>query len=230
MNKKMNTWMAVAIGLLITVSLYTQDQQDGQNQTETQKAQELEAFEKNLDEKIAELNSRLANYSILSDQEITHTPVQTTFTKGDGYIQLESYDFIPESYGSAVIVGGKRKTVQLYFSGSSLTKIVSIIVDENFATRETITSTVTDPSPSSVENNDIEIKNIQKDGKTYISTLGDVQNTISNPDRIKFKKEFYIKHLEYFDRSFEYTKKYLSLYGTNTDKKTSETLKNSLKY
>lgn len=201
-----------------------------QDETELQKAEELEKSEETIDKKIAEYNEMLAQYNTLNEGEVELSPVQTKFTKTDDYIELESYDFIQDNFSPSVVVGGKVKSMKLYFSGDKLARVESTIVKENFQEKIKITSIVTDPDPMSVENGDIEIMTQTNNEEPHRVKLENMENTLSNPTRLKFKREFYLRHLRDFERLYRYTKQYKYQYGSNNDYNTVEKLKESLKY
>ena len=203
--------------------------QDSDN-IESQKAAELEKTEQDLDEKIAEMNSLLSDFAMLKDSEVHMSPTQTRFRQGDDFIEMEKYDFIKDHFGSHLVVGRKTKRVRLYFSGSELVRVESEIEEINFKTGERIISRVVDSSPGSLENSDIEVFTQKNQETPNEVNVGDMENTLSNPNRIKFKREFYLEHLKIFERYFRYTKKYLEQYGSNTDYNSIETLKDSLDY
>ena len=221
--------------LLITASLmgfagsavYSQDEKSA---AESQKAEALDQFEKSLDSKIMVINKKLAQYSSLMNEKVTHTPVHSRFRKGDGYIEYEKYDFIYENPSSSVIVGGRKKLVKLYYNGDTLSKVESEIIDENYVLRTKKTLKVTDPSPATEENTDMTVfRQLNKESPREFK-LADMQNTISNPNRIQFKKEFYLDFINNLEEDLRYTRKYVDLYGTNSQTDTIEELKTSIDY
>ncbi len=232
---------------------------------ELQKAKELENTEKALDQQIKELNVMLQRYNILKNVPVKYTPANTVFSKGDDYIELDSYNFIPMSFNYGYQVGTRLKKMRLYFSGESLTKVVSLVYEHNFKEHTKYISEVTDPSPVDDNTNDITIctafnspsgneqraSDNNKDNKsgegvqqdwmiggctslnkkfTYNVTLERMENTITNPLRINFKRDFYVPHLKYFEKLYRFTEEFQKRYGTNNDVVTIETLKKSLQY
>lgn len=216
-------YLLAGLSIIVTASIYGQEDN-------LQKAKELEETEAILDEKISVYNEMLANYSNLQDESIIYSPDKTIFTVGDGYIELESYNFIREELQSTKIVGGQQKFMRLYFSGESLTKIETEIIEKNFAAKSTYYTKIVDPDPTSAENNDIEITVKVDDDPSRTTTLEQMQNTLTNPNRIKFKREFYITNLQDFERLFRYTEKYRAHYSSNDDYNAIEIMKRSLKY
>jgi hypothetical protein len=197
---------------------------------ESQKAQELDEFEKNLDSKISLINNRLGTYSSLLNMDVTHTPFQSKFRKGNGYIEMEKYDFIYEPGSSKTVIGGKLKTMRLYYSGTTFSKIESTIIEENYLLRSRKLFKVVDPSPATDDTSDIEVfKQVDKE-KPLEFKLSEVDNTVSNPNRILFKKEFYVEFLNNLEEDLRYTRKYVDFYGTNNHAVTFEELKQGVDY
>ncbi|MDH4200523.1 MAG: hypothetical protein OEV66_09105 [Spirochaetia bacterium] len=234
--KKIKIWfiwvvLSVFTGSVLYAQSSTQPGAATSPQTsEKQSSAVLDAFEKNLDVQIALINKNLAQYSDLMNLDVTHTPAQSKFTKGSGYIQLEKYDFVYESPSSTVVTGGKRKIIKLYYTGQSLTKMEATIMEENYILRHKKLLVVTDPSPATEDNGDIQVfYQINKEPPVEYK-VSDMQNTISEPNRIKFKKEFYIEFLNNLDADLMYTRKYVDMYGTSTHVNTIEELKRSVDY
>ena len=201
-----------------------------QQADDSQKAQELEKTEEVLDERIAQFNAMFSEFADLKAGDVNHSPSQTRFRRGSDYIELEKYDFIKESFASNKVVGRRTKYLRLYFNGETLNRVESEMVEVNFKTGKRHISRVVDGSPASAETSDIEVFTQNNQEPPNETTLGEMENTISNPNRIKFKREFYLEHLKVFERYFRYTKKYRELYGSNTDYNSIETMKKSLDY
>jgi len=211
-------------------ALYSQDSKTGKTGLSSQQAKELDDFEKSLDSKIALINKKLEQYADLMNLEVTHTPVQSRFRKGNGYIELEKYDFITEASNSTTIVGGKKKVMRLYYSGQTCSKVESEIVEENYKLRTKQVLRVVDPSPGTEDNGDITIFRQQNKETPLEFKLADMSNTISNPNRIQFKKEFYLDFLDNLEEDLRYTRKYVDFYGTDSHQRTTEELKKAVNY
>lgn len=217
----------MALGPLFSANSQNQGSEGG---GDTQNVKELSNFEKILDSKIAAINKSLSQYSDLMKAEVHYTPVQSRFSQGDGYIQMEKYEFITESSTSTTVVGGKRKIVRLYYNGQTLSKVESTYVEENYILRTKKVIKVVDPSPGTEDNGDITIfRQINQQTPTEYK-LADMQNTVSNPNRNYFKKEFYISFLSRLDEDLRYTEMYLSLYGTNAHIQTINELKKAIDF
>jgi len=76
--------------------------------------------------------------------------------------------------------------------------------------------------------NDIKLRYSFNKKSPYNVILANVENTITNALRLKFKRTFYIKHLLCFEGLYRYTEEYQRKYNTNKDLKTIEFLKQNL--
>lgn len=230
---KLRVIVTLLLTSLFTFSLFAIEGDFSQGKDlELQKAKELEDTEKVMDKKIQKVNEKMAKYFHLKELDIKYTPGQTIFnrSKDEGYIELRSYEFIPQGYSNRSI-GHREKWVRLYFDGNNqLTRVVTRIQNENFREDTQFASQIIDPSPKTEGTEDIQIKSkINRDDR-YDVPLGKIENTITNPLRLKFKREYYIPHLVYFEKLFRFTAEYQKRYGTNTDEVTIDTLKKSLEY
>lgn len=247
MMKNIKYLLVTGILLAMTGSAYSVSDilKEGKNE-ELQKAKELELSEKTLDEQILEINTLLSRYYKLIDIDITHTPMKTTFRKcrngvsspkkgdencqNEDYIELEVYNFIPESYSSNRTIGYKSKMVRLYFKDKTLVKVMSRVIEENFKMKVRYDSIVVDNTPTTDDTSDIKIQTRFNTDDPYQTLLGNMENTLSSPTRINFKRDFYVKHLTYFERMFRYVEEYAKRYGSNKDLVTVERLKRALEY
>jgi len=190
----------------------------------------LESADRKLDEKIGEFNKLLAAYSSMKDTKVRITPANTTFTQKANYIELENYDFILEQLGSSKVVGSRIRRLRLYFNGNDLEKVECEVIDNNFLSKSRNYTIVVDPTPKTLENGDIVISHQKNTEPKVTKELKDYDNTLSTPNKLKFKREWYLEYLIDFERMFRYTKKYQQMYGSNNDYDTIEILKKSLNY
>ncbi len=225
------TVIAAIAAILFAGTAYSVDESlsKGKN-TEIQKSVELDKTEKALDEHIKKLGEMLQRYNKLQNIDVKYTPGQTIFTKGDGYIELISYNFIPTSFSYGKPVGTKEKRLRLFFSGETLTKMETEVMEQDFLRQTKFYSKVVDPSPTDAEVNDITITTSFNDAKAYEVTLKNMENSLTNPLRINYKREYYIDHLTYFEKMYRFTEEFQKHYGTNNDMITIERLKKSLAY
>lgn len=173
-------------------------------------------------------------------------------------LHLEVYDFIKSEDGKAERnLGPKNKLMILFFDGANnadpdprkeaprnLKSIRSRIYSYNFPVEDKLMSEIIDQGPNTQpEHNDKFELFYQHDDYPLYGTpetpmekgvgkylLSSVENTKSNPIRNNFKRDFYMKHLDYFDKLFTKIFDYNDRDGNKHYKKNVEALKNSLKY
>ena len=226
-NKKNFLTLAVFV-LVMAGSLFSQESK--KEDANSQNAKELDDFDKSLDSKIFSINKKLEQYSDLMEKTVTHTPSHSRFRKGNGYIEMEKYDFVYVSANSSEVVGGKKKITRLYYNGKSLAKVESEIIEENYKLRTKTLLKVTDPSPGSEDNGDISVFKQLNTEKPLEFKVSEMDNTISNPNRIGFKKEFYLDFITNLEEDLRYTRKYVDFYGTNSHQITTKELKKAVDY
>lgn len=203
-----------------------------------QLSEDLDKREQKLQEQVLELNKKFGQYAVLKDWDLRYSPVQTRLKKTDEYVELESYAFIPRYFGSPVLVGKKTRIVRLYFSGESVSKVESILEEFNFDTHVRSYTEVVDPSPDSADTADITVAHVEMDDfatqeplenkKTYKTTLGDMSNSVSQPFRIEFLRDFYVKQLTEFETMYAGTKALQERFGSNNDLAVIKSLKRAM--
>lgn len=173
-------------------------------------------------------------------------------------LHLEVFDFVGSDEGkSGYNWGAKYKYIDLFFEGANnqdpeprkeqprnLTKLRSYIYRNDFVIEDKIITYVLDTAPNSqaAHNDKIELF-YQHDGLPLFGTaenpsekgigkyiLSGVENTKTNPIRNQFKKEFYFKNMDYFDKLFTKIFDYNDRDGNRNYRRNVEALKNSLKY
>jgi len=173
-------------------------------------------------------------------------------------IHLEVYSFIKSEDGkSEQNLGPRNKRIILFFDGQNnedpdprkepprnLTRIRSVIYEYNFQVEDKIFSEIIDQAPNSQPQHNDRIELFyQHDGYPFYGTpetpsekgvgkylLSNVENTKTNPIRNNFKRDFYMKHLDQFDKLFVKIFDYNDRDANRHYKRNVETLKNSLKY
>lgn len=210
---------------------------------DSQKATDLVETEKRLDDQIRQVSERLQIMYSLRDiaPKVKLTPTQTIFATGkdeDGeYIELQAYTFNPKSSNYGLPVGTAVKTMRLYFTGKDLTRIKTIVDDQNFFEQYKYYTKASHPGPTKGNPNEMKLatsfnKTTEVAEKTpdYTVKLGDVENDPTNPNRIKFKRDFYIEHLIYFEKLFRFTFEFQKRGASNGDVETINRLKGSLRF
>ncbi|MBV6492150.1 MAG: hypothetical protein LDLANPLL_00141 [Turneriella sp.] len=210
---------------------------------DSQKATELADTEKRLDDQIRALAERLQAMHTLRAiaPKVKLTPTQTIFATGkdeDGeYIELVAYTFNSQSFNIPRPVGTAAKTMRLYFNGNNLSHIKTIVDDQNFYEQYKYYTKVSHPNPTKGDPNEIQLatsynKSVEVAEKSpdYKVKLGDIENDPTNPNRIKFKRDFYIENLIYFEKLFRFTFEFQKRGASNGDVETINRLKKSLRY
>jgi hypothetical protein len=239
---KINKTFAVLTAMTVTISIAAIEESFKAGK-DSQKAAELAETEKRLDDQIRQISERLQAMYTLRDigPKVKQSPTQTIFSMGkdeDGeYIELVAYTFNPQSYNYARPVGTAAKTMRLYFTGKELAKIKTIVDDQNFYEQYKYYTKAVHPSPVKGNPNEIQLSTsfnkpteVAEKSPDYTVKLADVENDPSNPNRIKFKRDFYIEHLIYFEKLFRFTFEFQKRGASNGDVETIHRLKNSLRY
>ncbi|MDZ4726644.1 MAG: hypothetical protein SH817_10835 [Leptospira sp.] len=179
-------------------------------------------------------------------------------SKDNTCMHLEVFDFVGSEIGkSAYNIGALSKKIELFFEGANnadpdprkeqprnLTKVRTYVYQNNFLLEDKVISVIADTAPNGTpaHNEKIELF-YQHDGFPDWGTpetpsekgvgkyiLANVENTKTNPIRNNFKKSFYFKNLDYFDKLFTKVFDYNDRDSNKHYKKNVEALKNSLKY
>jgi hypothetical protein len=178
--------------------------------------------------------------------------------KENNCIHLEVYDFIDSDQGlSNKGLGSKNKAMVLFFGGTAsdeidprkvpsreINQIFSRIYMEDFRNGSKVISEVTDESPGidPLQNNNYFLF-YQVDGYPFYGTeetpsekgvgkynLAVVENTKSHDIRNTFKKKFYVKHIDYFDKLYAKIFSFNNKGGNREYQRNIRVLQESLKY
>ena len=242
MLKKINIALATLALVAITTSASAIEEAFKAGK-DSQKATDLAETEKRLDDQIRQVSERLQAMYTLRDigPKVKQSPTQTIFSMGkdeDGeYIELVAYTFNPQSYNYGRPVGTAAKTMRLYFAGKDLSKIKTIVDDQNFHEQYKYYTKALHPGPVKGNPNDIQLATsfnktteVAEKSPDYQVKLADIENDPTNPNRIKFKRDFYIENLIYFEKLFRFTFEFQKRGASNGDVETIQRLKHSLRY
>ncbi|MCC5814630.1 MAG: hypothetical protein JJT78_07735 [Leptospira sp.] len=178
--------------------------------------------------------------------------------KENNCLHLEVYDFIASEQGlSNKGLGAKNKAMVLFFGGQvseendprkipprEINQIFSRIYMEDFRNGAKVISEVTDEAPGTdpLQNNNY-FMFYQVDGYPFYGTeetpsekgvgrynLAVVENTKSHDIRNSFKKKFYVKHIDYFDKLYAKIYSFNNKGGNREYERNIRVLKESLKY
>jgi hypothetical protein len=242
---------------------------------DSQSSEAILATEKELDQKIIELNKRFMSHAKLLKVMVKILPAQTVMFKGkaDGTkcilskdqeadtndcIHLELYDFVGSDRGlSAKGLGAKNKYLTIFFAGAAsgeadyrkipprdVSKIFSRIYLHDFVNEEKVISEIEDVSPltAPLQNGNYFLF-YQLDGFPFSGTeespsskgvgrysLEKVENSTSHDIRNTFKKKFYVKHLDNFDKLFQKIYNFNDRDGNQNYRNNIRVLKDSLNY
>jgi hypothetical protein len=173
-------------------------------------------------------------------------------------LHLEVFDFVGSEDGrSEYNEGAKFKHFEVFFEGANnadpeprkeqprnITKLRTYVYKNNFIVEDKTISTIWDLAPNTVaaHNEKFELF-YQHDGLPNWGTpempeekgvgkylLSSVENTKTNPIRNQFKKEFYFKNVDFFDKLFTKIFDYNDRDGNRNYRRNVEVLKQSLKY
>ena len=121
---------------------------------DTKASADLEREEKILNARIRELCESLKRMHTLRNisNYVTLTPVRTVFTSGKDeegeYIELLAYVPVAGEHNLGRPVGTNAKAMRLYFSGTELVKIRTIVNHRNFQNDSEYFTTALHPSPT----------------------------------------------------------------------------------
>ncbi len=201
--KKVVLWgvfIGYAAAVLFAPSGYSQ-----QKSTEiagTLTSEKLDSEGKDLDQQIVGLSKKIgdvvARYKLMTIKDIRILPYQVTYKLGDNYVEIEKHSFERNELQNK-IVELRKKSIKIFMSGQSLSRIESVIFEKNYESNLTTEVRIVDPSPETPGTDDIVFTHTNN-GKRLIDEkrFGDIKNTTAFPLRTELKRDFYIPHLSYF--------------------------------
>lgn len=229
------------MAFVASLSAIDKDMTAGKTGQDPKDLESLKKTEDELDKQIKYWAGELQKKHTLAKigPKVSQSPTQTIFNvdKDGKYIELVAYSFNPQSYNYGKPVGTAGKSMRLYFSGEKLTKIETIVDDQNFYEQYKYYTRAAHDNPVEGAPNALKLETsfnkstIDAEKKPdYQVTLGDVENDLSNPNRIKFKRDFYIENLIYFEKLFRFTYEFQKRGASNGDVETIQRMKKSLRY
>lgn len=174
----------------------------GQENKSNLKSEKLDQETARLNKQISDFSGKIENvivkYKLENVSDITVVPYQTSYANNKDYLYIEKHKFIRDDVTGKVI-GLKKRSVKLYLSGGSLSKIESEIFERNYVESKTEIVTIVDPSPTTEETSDISFNHVIN-GRVMIKNkkMGDIKNTTAFPVANNLKQSFYIPHLTFF--------------------------------
>ncbi len=201
----------------------------------------LEEQCKELDKEILNITKKLATIvkdtDLLKTKDIRILPYQSAYRIGDDYIEIERHKYIKaNSYlnnpaGIGDIRGIRKKSLRVYISGQTISKLESRISEKMFNSGELLEITITDTSPLDENTDDITFTQMYKNRKIFENKkLGDIKNTTASPIRNEIKRDFIVPHLTQFFNSLMFITEAYARSNKDSDKDMAEFLRKSAQF
>jgi hypothetical protein len=158
---------------------------------------------KQLDQEVLTFCKRIedtvAKYKLMSIKDIRLLPFQVSYSQGNDYIYLEKHFFVKDDIVPNKIKIKKLKSIKIYTNGTTVSKLESIIREENYYKNTVSEVKIIDPTPTTLGTDDIVFTYI-RENKVILTDkrLSEVKNSTAFPIQNQLKREFYIPHLMYF--------------------------------
>jgi hypothetical protein len=202
--KKARLIAVFALVAFVSISLSAQ-----QNQPKGQESKDkysladpnLDQEGKSRDAEIKDLGDKIQGViqknKMMENKDIRILPYQTDYELSNDNIYIERHMFLRDAIG-AKIIGERRKSVKIFVSGGSITRIDSRIYERDYEAATEQIVEMSDPTPLTESTDDITIKQYFQKKLVLDTKLGSVKNTTAFPVRTDMKRDFYIPHLQYF--------------------------------
>jgi len=163
------------------------------------------------------------------------------FQGRDG-IELTQFSFIyREEKEGKFAVGSRRKSMLLFYKAgagtqadseqtSQLDLVVTRIVEDNFAAGIKHVELIIDPTPLTPNMDDVITLHRYNFEVTTCVILGTMSNNPANPDRVLFKKQFYVGLLDHFNILYRMVDTYAKRDGNDVNEKTINRMSHSMDY
>ncbi|HOO73496.1 MAG TPA: hypothetical protein PK926_17180 [Spirochaetota bacterium] len=190
---------------------------------------------KNLDSLINDLNVKIAGlvkkYDLFNNDGIKILPYRFSYSKGDGYIELERYVFLKDDIYNRDIVGIETKQLRVYGAGQGISKIQYTIYENNHLNGMVSQVIIEDPSPEAMGTDDMLFTH-QNNGRKLLENrkLGEVKNSTAFPVRNDIKRDFIVPTLSFFYDSLLFICQSYEKSSKDTEHMMNEFLKKSTKY
>ena len=188
-------------------------------------------LDKEIEQLYKKITDVIVNYKLPEVKDIRILPYRTTYNIGDNFIEIEKYELLRDTYVDDKILGINKKTIKVFLSGNSISKVESQITEQYLDTGSTDMVIIDDPSPSSPGTDDIMFTQIRRNVKIMNNKkLSEIKNNRVSPLRNNIKKEFIIPHLTFlYDTLLDIAETYYK--GVkDSDSLLSDFLKKSTKY
>lgn len=190
--------LMIIVSMLFTGGVFSQEAKKDTLESEMivnegkQLDQEILTFCKRIEETISK-------YKLMSLKDIRLLPFQVSYSQGNDYIYLEKHFFVKDDLVPNKIKIKKLKSVKIYTNGTTVSKLESIIREENYYKNTVSEVKIIDPTPTTLGSDDIVFTYI-RENKVILTDkkLSEVKNSTAFPIQNQLKREFYIPHLMYF--------------------------------
>ncbi|MGB4267608.1 MAG: hypothetical protein WBK20_00355 [Spirochaetota bacterium] len=190
--------LIIIVSMLFTGGVFSQEAKK-----DTLESEMIVNEGKQLDQEILNFCKRIeetiAKYKLMSLKDIRLLPFQVSYSQGNDYIYLEKHFFVKDDLVPNKIKIKKLKSIKIYTNGTTVSKLESIIREENYYENTISEVKIIDPSPSALGTDDIVFSYI-RENKVILTEkrLSEVKNSTAFPIQNQLKREFYIPHLMYF--------------------------------
>ncbi|NMB64230.1 MAG: hypothetical protein GYA16_05100 [Spirochaetes bacterium] len=196
--RKLYLIIFIIASMIVTTGVFSQETKKDSLESEAlvnegkQLDQEILTFCKRIEETIAK-------YKLMSIKDIRLLPFQISYSQGNDYIYLEKHFFVKDDLVPNKIKIKKLKSIKIYTNGTTVSKLESIIREENYYENTVSEVKIIDPTPTSLGTDDIVFSYI-RENKVILTEkrLSEVKNSTAFPIQNQLKREFYIPHLMYF--------------------------------
>ena len=198
MRKQYLIILIIIASMIFSVVAFSQETKKDSLESETivnegkQLDQEILNFCKRIEETIAK-------NKLLSIKDIRLLPFQVSYSQGNDYIYIEKHYFIKDDLVPNKIKIKKLKSIKIYTNGTTVSKLESIIREENYYENTVSEVKIIDPTPTALGTDDI-VFTYLRENKPILTEkrLSEVKNSTAFPIQNQLKREFYIPHLVYF--------------------------------
>jgi len=196
--RKLYLIIFIIASMIVTTGVFSQETKKDSLESEA-----LVNEGKELDQQILTFCKRIeetiAKYKLMSIKDIRLLPFQISYSQGNDYIYLEKHFFVKDDLIPNKIKIKKLKSIKIYTNGTTVSKLESIIREENYYENTVSEVKIIDPTPTSLGTDDIVFSYI-RENKVILTEkrLSEVKNSTAFPIQNQLKREFYIPHLMYF--------------------------------
>jgi len=162
----------------------------------------LVAAGKEMDEQIAGLSKKIEDiikkHDLLNNKKIRILPYQTAYNLGNDFIMIEQHRFVKDEMYNRDITGIKINSMKIFTNGQSISKIESVVYENNHVSEVYDRVVIVDPSPTTSSTDDIKITRTRRGSVILDKNLGEIKNTTAFPVRNEIKRDFLVPHLTDF--------------------------------